>query len=218
MGLSPQHLFESSTADRLLLAWHLHLDRATVVSGRWRPFSISSSVARNHCRFPSRPSFVANDKDRFAHSNLGVGAFCAQPSFANGLWISRKHRSGHGYVSHARRLHVYTRPSAFVRDFLCPELSDQNYSASPIADSLLLLVEPAGCAAIHNSIHAPDCRDVDSAADKISNAVPEERNWVQQLLGRLGNHVLAPPDPLGAVLWDRNRSLASSGGCDHPRV
>src|ERR1700716_436458 len=117
MGLSPQHVFESSTADCLLSARYLRLYRASVVSGPWHPFSISSSVARNHCRFPSRPSFVAIDKNRFAHSNLGVGAFCAQPSFADGLWISRKHRSGHGDVSHPRVIVLFARQIGVVWTF-----------------------------------------------------------------------------------------------------
>src|ERR1700730_10136458 len=194
MGLSPQHLFESSTADRLLLAWHLHLDRATVVSGRWRPFSISSSVARNHCRFPSRPSFVANDKDRFAHSNLGVGAFCAQPSFANGLWISRKHRSGHGYVSHARVIVLFARQIGVVWTFSGLQLSDQGYSVAVIADLLFLLAVAASRCFVLGAICLGLACFVGRTAVEISNVVCKKRSPLWKLLGNLGHHLLVASD------------------------
>src|SRR6266446_8622386 len=120
MDLSTQPLFQSSAADCLLLASHLRLNRATVVSGRWRPFSVSSSFSRNHCRFPSRPSFATNDKNGFAYSNLGFGAFRAQPSFLNGLRISWEHRSGYGTSALVRDMDVFKRPASALRIVPCP--------------------------------------------------------------------------------------------------
>src|SRR5712692_84282 len=120
MDLSAQPLLQSSAADCLLLASHLRLHRPTVVSGRWCPFSVSSSLARNHCRFPSRPSFAANDKNGFAYSDLGFGAFRAQPSFPNGFRISWEHRSGYGASALVRGMDVFKRPASALRTVLYP--------------------------------------------------------------------------------------------------
>src|ERR1700730_497885 len=145
MDLSPQHLFQSSTADRLLSASDLSARSSTVFSRQWIDLSIFAPITRHSIRRDYRRRSLLDDGTRstVADTNMGACAIRAQSRFDHGDRLSRKHRSGHGDVSHARVIVLFARQIGVVWTFSGLELSDQNYPAPLVADLLFLLAAAA---------------------------------------------------------------------------
>ena len=141
MDLSPQHLLQSSTADRLLSPSDLSTRLSTVFSRQRIDLSTFAAIARHHSRLDySRRSFLDDGtRSTVPDTDMGACAVRVESRFDHGDWISRKHRSGHGDVSRARVIVLFARQIRVVWTFSGLELSDQDYPA-PLAPDLFFLL------------------------------------------------------------------------------
>src|SRR5437660_5444315 len=153
MDLSPQHLFQSSTADRLLSASDLSTCSSNIFSGERIDLSIFAAIAGHHSRLDYGRRSLLDDGTRSTVPDADVGAcaICAESRFDHGDRLSRKHRSSHGDVSRARVIVLFARQVGVVWTFSGLELSDQNYPAPLVADLLFLLCIASSCCFVFSS-------------------------------------------------------------------
>ena len=164
------------------------------MSGHWRPFSISSSAAGNHRRFPGRLGFAPHDENGFTYSNLGLGPFRAQPGFVDGLRISRKYRSGNGLAVGLCRVDVSPASAGARGAFFCAQLPDKNCAATFSSGFYFLLAIPRQRPRFFGSRRDHDLPAVVGTAPEFSNAVCEKRARLRKLLGNLGHNLLLSTD------------------------
>ena len=164
------------------------------MSGHRRPFSISSSAARDPRRFPRCPGFAAHGENRFADSNLGLGSFRAQPGFANGIRVSRKHRSGNDLVLGLCRVDVSPKSPGPCRAVFCAQLPDKDCSATFCSGVYFLLAIAGQKPQLFGSSDDHDLPVVVGTASEFSNVVCEKRARLRKLLGNLGHNLLLSTD------------------------
>ena len=171
--------------------------------------SIPPPVARNNGRFSGRPDFVANKQDRPAfaklrrgrhpRSNLGTGAFRAQPGVVDGVGISREQRPRDVVPLGLRGLDVSPESTGARRIIFCPRLSDQDCAAplSPGVFFLLAVAKKQRPIFDHRSSH--HLGFVDRALAEFSNAVCQKCPRLRKLLGTLGNYLFGSIDRVQSI-------------------
>src|ERR1700730_1780259 len=119
MDLSPQHPFQSSTADRFLSASDLSPRSSTVFSRQRTDFSIFAAIARHHSRldYCHRSLLDGGTRSTVPDTDMGACALRAESGVDHGYRLSRKHRSSHGDVSRARVIVLFARQVGVVWTF-----------------------------------------------------------------------------------------------------